>query len=437
MRTSIAALLVATVFSAVAAASVEAGPTQVNVRIEGKAKTLFEGPVSTDVHKVRASSDSQWRRCNGINVNDPLNTEPGVVPTSASADAMRIIGETFDGLWYNQYEDYFLKRWGPDAQDPAKNEYWGLLVNNVFTSVGGCQYPLDEGDEVLWIYDAFDGRTRLGLYPATYAGNATPLTATAELGQPFEVEVDGWNTASESVPPASPQRTGYMPFQGAEVAPVETGEKGFERVETENPATVVTDAGGVASITFATAGWHRIKATVVDSGSEETVIRSNRLDVCVPQPPASGCGTPPTEDQMRTPSPPVAGEQEDGEDPKEEQPPGGAQGTSGKTLSTSGSTEPGRARLSLLRITRSRIARGLVGVSWTVLDPGPGIEEWTISSKTLGDEGAGWVNRASGSKRTGATLRLPRNGAYRLQLIVIDALGRRSRIPVGKVRVPR
>lgn len=435
MRTSIAALLLAAIFSAIAVPAAQAAPTQVNVRIEGKEGTLFEGPVLTDVHKVKASSDTQWRRCNGINVNDPLNAEPGVVPTSASADAMRIIGETFDGLWYNQYEDYFLKRWGSDTQDPAKSEYWGVLVNNVFTSVGGCQYQLDEGDEVLWIYDAFDGRTRLGLYPATYAGNATPLTTTAELGQPFEVEVDGWGTSSESAPPPSPQRTGYTPFQGAEVAPVETGEKGFERVETENPATVITGANGKASITFATAGWHRIKATVVDAGGEETVVRSNRLDVCVPQPPASGCGPPPAEDQVRTPPPPVAGKQEGEEDPKE-QTPGGGQGTPGQTP-TSGSTEPGRVQLRSPRMTRGQITRGLVGVSWTVLDPGPGIKEWTISSKTLGDKSASWVNRASGSKRTAATLRLPRNHAYRLQLIVIDVLGRKSKIPVGKIQVPR
>jgi hypothetical protein len=436
MRTSIAALLVASLFSVIAASGAGAAPTQVNVRIEGKERTLFEGPISTAVHKVRASSDTQWRRCNGINVNDPLNTEPGVVPTSASADAMRIIGETFDGLWYSQYEDYFLTRWGSDAQNPAKSEYWGVLVNNVFTSVGGCQYQLDEGDEVLWIYDAFDGRTRLGLYPATYAGNATPLTATAELGQPFEVEVDGWSTSSESAPPPSPQRTGYTPFQGAEVAPVETSEKGFEKVETESPATVTTGVGGKASITFATAGWHRIKATALSAGGEETVVRSNRLDVCVPQPPASGCGPLPAEDQVRTPPPPVAGEQEGGEDSKEEQPPGGGQGTPGKTPG-SGSPEPGRVQLRSLRMIRSRIARGLLGVSWTVLDPGLGIEKWTISSKTFGDKGAGWVDRVSGSKRTAATFRLPRSHSYRLRLIVIDTLGRRSKIPVGKVRVPR
>jgi hypothetical protein len=442
MRRSIATLVVATlgVFSAAPAAP--AAPTQVNVRIEGRSRTLFEGPVSTDVHRVRAASDSRWRRCNGIDVNDPWNLTPAVVPTSAAADAMRILGESFDALWYNQYEDYFLKRWGPDEQDAAANEYWGVLVNSVFTSVGGCQYQLDGGDEVLWVYDAFAGRTRLGLYPAGYAGGATPLTATAEPGQPFEVEVDGRSAANEGVPPASPQRGG-SPFAGAEVAPVESGEKGFERVETESPETVLTGPDGKASITFADPGWHRIKATVADSQGEETVVRSNRLDVCVPQPPASGCGALPPEDQARTPPPPLAGEGEgeEGEGPGKELPPSdGGAGTPGVQARSATNPPPATAKAVQLRAPRldsSRIARGLVTVSWRVLDAGVGIRGWSISSKTIGRKGAGWVSRVSGSTHTAATIHLPPGAGYRLQLTVTDVLGRRSKAAIGRVQVPR
>jgi hypothetical protein len=442
MRTSIAAFLVASLFTALAAPGAQAASTQVNVRIEGKARTLFEGPISTAPHKVRSSSDSQWRRCNGINVNAPWNIGPGVVPTSASADAMRIVSETFDGAWYGQYEDYFVTRWGPDAQDVAQNEYWGLLVNNVFTSVGGCQYKLDDGDEVTWVYDAFDGRTRLGLYPADYSGGATPLTATAEVGQPFEVEVDGWSAYAESTPPATPQRTGSSPFQGAVVAPVETGEKGFEQVEVESPEAVATGAGGTASLVFTSAGWHRIKATAVDSQGAETVVRSNRLDVCVLQPPASDCGPPPVEDQVRTPPPPVAGEEEGegegGEDPDGDGPAveGSAQGLPAAASPGVPRAEAKRIRLGSLRIDRSRIARGLVGVGWRVLDPGPGIEKWTISSKKLGGKGRRWVSRASGAERTSTTVRLPAGAAYELRLTVVDPLGRSSSASIGAVRMP-
>ena len=50
------------------------------------------------------------------------------------------------------------------------------------------------------------------------------------------------------------------------------------------------------------------------------MIRSNRLDVCVPEPPASDCGALPAEDQVRIP-PPVEIEEPE---PETEQPTNGA-----------------------------------------------------------------------------------------------------------------
>jgi hypothetical protein len=436
MRTTIAALSVALLLPLLATPLAGAAPTEVNVRIEGRERTLFEGPISTAVHRVRAASDSQWRRCNGINFNDPWNTTPAPVPTSTSADAMRIVSETFSAQWYNQYEDYFVTRWGPDEQNLLNSEQWGIVVNNVFTGVGGCQYQLDGGDEVLWIYNAFNGRPRLLLYPGDYAGGSLPLTATAALGQPFEVEVDSWGGQSQGSPPASPQRSS-SPFEGAEVAPVETSAKGFERVETGSPAAVATGADGRASITFTDPGWHRIKAAVLDSHGAESAIRSNRLDVCVPQPPASGCGAPPVEDQLRTPPPPLAGEEEPGETGGDPTAGGGGQlGANGQAATTTTATADRQVRLELPRIDRSRVARGLVRVSWRVLDPGVGIKAWTVATLTLGRRGAHYVRRASGSDRSAATLRLPPGATYRLRLTVTDSLGRSSAAAIGKVQVP-
>jgi len=442
MRNAVATLAVAVLPLVTTAPLAAAAPVQVNVRIEGKSETLFEGPVLTDVHRVRASSDSKWRRCDGVNVNVPQNKTPGVVPTSAGSDAMRIAGFDFDGQWYNQYEDYFLTRWGPNAQDQAENEYWGILVNNVFTDVGGCQYQLDGGDEVLWIYDGFDGRERLALYPAGYSGGAAPLTATATLNQPFEVEVDTWAGYNEGSPPPAPTRT-TTPYEGAEVAPVITNGQGFQKVDTASAATVVSGVDGGASITFSTPGWHRIKATDVGSG-EDAAIRSNRLDVCVPQPPATDCGPLPADDQARTPPPPVAGEVDGaggGEQPGGGQP-GGGNGDESRPASSGApvgapAPQPGRVRLQRPGLDRSRLARGLVTVSWKVLDAGPGISGWTISSQRLGRKGAPWVSRARGSSRTAATVRLPAGAAYRLRLTVVDALGGAATATLGRVQVPR
>jgi hypothetical protein len=440
MRSSIAAF-VATFLIVLPAPPVQAAPTQVSVRIEGKAETLFEGPILTDVHRVKDANDSVWRRCNGITALNPAKA-PAVVPTSASSDAMRIINETFDGLWYSQWEDYFIERWGPDSQDVANSEYWGVLVNNSFTDVGGCQYRLDGGDEVLWVYDAFDNRPRMVLYPAGYPDGALPLTATATLNQPFEVEVDTWASFNEGTPPPSPTRS-TTPYVGAEVAPVETDAKGFQKVDVASASTVTTDATGRASITFTEPGWHRIKAADLAAGVE-VAIRSNRLDVCVPQPPASGCGAPPDDDLVRTPPPPLPGEIEEEESEEEDPQEGGQPSGDGAQVAATGPAPPAvtaaeakGVQLQLSRLDRSRIGRGLVRVSWRVLDAGVGLEKWTIASKTLGRKGVRWVNRASGSDRTSATVRLPTGATYRLRLTIVDTLGRSSGTAVGKVRVPR
>jgi hypothetical protein len=284
-----------------AAPAAQATPTQVNVRIEGKSETLFEGPILTEGHEIEASSDTQQRPCDGINPNDPENTTPGPTPTAASVDAMSLLGETFDGRWYGGYDDYFITRWGPDREEQGMS--WGVLVNNVFTDVGGCQYELRAGDEVLWAYNAFASKPFLALLPvaAGYTSGTRPLTATAELSKPFEVEVLDYSDDKEDVPPATSERTGSAPYADADVSPVQTSVKGFEKVETTNPETVTTEADGRVSITFTTPGWHRIKATAVNAGGEESAIRSNRLDVCVPEAGASGCGEPPAEDQVRIP----------------------------------------------------------------------------------------------------------------------------------------
>ncbi len=99
--------------------------------------------------------------------------------------------------------------------------------------------------------------------------------------------------------------------------------------------------------------------------------------------------------------------------------------------------EAAPVRLRLAPLDRSRLPNGLVGVSWRVLDAGPGIANWSISSQMLGHSGARYVRRASGSARSAAVVHLPRGATYRLRLTVVDALGRSSAIVIGRVEVPR
>ncbi|HXW59202.1 MAG TPA: hypothetical protein VEJ23_06955 [Solirubrobacteraceae bacterium] len=312
---SIATFAVVSMITILAASPAQASPTQVVVRIEGRTKTLFEGPILTEGHDVHSSEpdggnaaeDIEEHPCDGINPNDPENAIPGPTPTAAAVDAMSLIGETkqLDGQWYPGYEDYLVKRLGSEEENAEKEgKSWGILVNNVLTNVGGCQYELRADDEVLWIFNAFESKPILGLFAASedYISGERPLTATAQLDKPFEVEVAAYNGDGEGRPPLRPERTSANtePYAGADVSPVSTSEKGFETVETASPGTVTTNNEGKASIVFTTPGWHRIKAgTALDKEGEETAIRSNRLDVCVPAVGETGCGEPPAEDRVR------------------------------------------------------------------------------------------------------------------------------------------
>ena len=428
----------------IAVESAEAAPTQVNVRVEGRSETLFEGPVATEPHGVHASSDksTKLRRCDGINVNDPQNVVPALTPTAAGADAMTLIGETFDGQWYNQYEDYFVTRFGPDAQDPSAaggGAYWGILVNNTFTSVGGCQYQLDGGDEVLWVYDAFQGRTTLALFPeaASYSSGPRPLTVTGVApGEAVPVEVVSYADNLENNPPAAPTRLGSSPYEGAEVSPVATAANGFQRIEAGTGS--LTDAQGKTSVSYTEPGWHRIKATVGSPGSE-SVIRSNRLDICVSGgggatlEGATSCNELPAADQVRIP-PPTTGE-------VEAPSPAASTDTSAPATTSAGpqgaaGADHGSLRVSVPRIDRKDLARGRLSFSWTVQSAGPGVKRWTISSRTIGRKGARYVTRASGATKTAATIQLPRGASYRLRFAITDLLGRTSTVSLGKVGVP-
>jgi hypothetical protein len=443
MRTFTTALAIASL-TLLLASGAQATPTQVNVRIEGKNDTLFEGPIWTEGHEVEAASDTAARPCDGT--NNHQHETPGPTPTASAVDAMHLVGETFDAQWYGaSFDDYFLTRFGPDEQSVTEGAYWGVLVNNVPTSVGGCQYELDSGDEVLWVYDAFEERPFLALLPvaSNYTSSPRPLTVSAELGKPFEVEVASYDGHNEGTPPSTAERMGSFPESGATVSPVQSTANGFEKIEAKSPSTVVTDAQGKASITFTKPGWHRIKATVVTPTGTEAAVRSNRLDVCVPPEGQSACGEPPSEDRVRTPPPPEEeGKQEAPDLSVEPIPPTRRDSTIVYEGNWSGTpnTGPGTRSDSFVEVQRPILdgrgaARGLVGVSWRILQLGVGIASWTIASKALG-AGSPYVTRAKGTTATSALVKLPPGVAYDLKATFTDVLGRSSTIQIGKVLVP-
>jgi hypothetical protein len=293
---AIGAAIAAFLCLALAVPGAGAAPTEVRVRIEGSSKTLFEGPILTEGHDVRASSDVASRPCDGT--NNGAHSKPGATPTAASVDAMAIVGEDFDGEWYSGFDDYFVTRWGPDHE--SGSAFWGILVNGAFTSVGGCQFASQTGDEVLWAFDAFGSRPFLRLAAAADSspmpGPALP-TATVEEDEPLPLSVKSSTGAMDGAPDS------IQSVSGALVAPVTTDPKsGYQEVEVNDPSAVSTAVDGTASVSFPTPGWYRLKA------AKNGYVRSNRLDVCVEPSGGGSCGPLPADAQVRTPPAPSSPE---------------------------------------------------------------------------------------------------------------------------------
>ncbi|MDW5598850.1 carboxypeptidase-like regulatory domain-containing protein, partial [Conexibacter stalactiti] len=282
MRIPHATLAVALTLPIVAGTAVPAlaAPADVRVRVEGVAGTLFDRVVRTDGRTLQAASDRAARRCDGTNLG--ANPAPGPTATAAAVDAIESLGHGFDGTWTPGFDDYFITRFG--AERDGGDHWWGILVNRVFTPVGGCQFQVRGGDEVLWVNDAFSARPFLWLDGP--AGANVP--ATVALGQPLTVTVTATRSSTES------DQTSGPPYAGALVTAVDAGGQPAAGVV----ATAASDADGRATVTFAVPGWQRLKARAggLAPSGRPAAIASNSVDVCVEAVPGAGCaGSPPSQ----------------------------------------------------------------------------------------------------------------------------------------------
>jgi hypothetical protein len=216
-----------------------AAPVTVNVRVEGRNATIFEGPVTTDA-KTLTKDASGAHPCDGT--NGGANPNPGPTMTGALDDAALANNFTWDGTWFS-FGDFGIDRVGPDAA--TSTEFWGYALNYQSSMVGGCQQQVANGDDVLFGFDYFS------------KAHLLKLTApeSAEPGQPVTVTVlDGQDNS---------------PIAGATVGGALTG------------------ADGKAQVTFPDVGRQSLKADRADS------VRSNAALVCVHRGDDGTCGTTP------------------------------------------------------------------------------------------------------------------------------------------------
>jgi hypothetical protein len=220
--TAVAALALSLLATSVASAA----PEKIKLRVEGATRTIFEGTVRTEGHKVTTQSGGT-HECDGT--NGGANPAPGPTPTAALDSAAAKAGFTWDGTWFEGFDDYGVSRIAETEQ--TSSEFWGVLVNYQFSELGACQQEVAPQEEVLWAFNAFEAAHFLKLKKGKHGAVLVTDGSTGE------------------------------PIAGATVGPVNNG------------PGVTTNAQGEAMLTFTAPGKHRVKAERADS------IRSNSIVV--------------------------------------------------------------------------------------------------------------------------------------------------------------
>ena len=243
-------------------ASALAAPITVNLRVEGSTSTLFEGSISTEgipnppgiTTQLSPTAEPCDFKDDGKNNGEGPDA---ATPTAALYEAAAANGLAFNAEWSSSYNDFFIKQVGSDIEGgPPEYPAWGYAVNYTTANVGGCQFQLAPGSEVLWAYNYFNLKHLLNM--------SGPSGVT--VGTPFTVHVVDGQTGE--------------PISGAAIGELVSG------VTNTSSTSPTTNAAGNATVTLTRTGSVTLKATQVES------VRSNGLAVNVGPVSACTCGSP-------------------------------------------------------------------------------------------------------------------------------------------------
>ncbi len=222
-------------------------PVSVHLRVEGTAATLFDGNVSTDATTISAPDAPAQGKPPGPAKAHPCDVKHngsnggygGSYGTPTAALYAATSAQGFNAYWYPSLNDFFINGIGSD-----NTGNWTYAVNFTTAGVGGCQFQLAPGSDVLW---AANGGSAAHLLKVDGPDNA-------DVGSPTVFRVtDGQNG---------------QPVSGVAVA------------------NATSDASGNATVTFSSRGTQTLKASR-DSDS----VRSAGLGVCVHSGNDGTCGT--------------------------------------------------------------------------------------------------------------------------------------------------
>jgi hypothetical protein len=245
-RRAIAVIVALTLAALLAAVPALAAPVTVNLRIEGKSQTWFEGPVTTDVRPVDGHDNSGPHTCDGTNNGQGGTPSPtagtALADGAESSTPFSFVAKYFPPDPNFGGDDFFLQTVQGETPDfNADQTFWGFYMNGTAASSGMCEARAQQGDRVLF---------------AVVKGSETILSLagppSADVGQPVTFTVTDAANGS--------------PVGGADVG----GQ--------------VSDAGGHATLTFDSPGTRSFKATRANA------VRSNAVAVCVHQGDDGTCG---------------------------------------------------------------------------------------------------------------------------------------------------
>ena len=187
--------------SALFASPALAAPVTVDLRIEGPTRTLFEGPVTTDVRTFRFTGEATEHRCDGTSENQGNSPTPQPTRGAAVTEASERTPFTIRGTFGQSFRSPTFSEINGEnvAFNERTNEFLGEYKNGQFSEFGSCGDPIAGGDRVLFAYGQGD-EALLGLTgpPTARPGEAFELTVADEKGAPVSgASVGGQTTGPD------------------------------------------------------------------------------------------------------------------------------------------------------------------------------------------------------------------------------------------------
>ncbi|MFF6869603.1 DUF4430 domain-containing protein [Streptomyces sp. NPDC003444] len=125
-------------------------PVRVTVTVQGPDGLLFKKKIFTWGHDVTTATGGT-HKCDGTNGGAHATKVP--TPTAALDHAAKRNSFSWDGTWYASFDDYAVET--VKGVSGGGSAYWNISVNGVSTPVGGCQFEIENGDQVTFTWTSF------------------------------------------------------------------------------------------------------------------------------------------------------------------------------------------------------------------------------------------------------------------------------------------